>query len=263
MGGPYNPAHGQYEWDTPNPWVIQQGLDVSGQGPTVEGSLIGGVPPRAMAGADPDSYADPTATLSHGGPWPHRHIANSGAVNDPVAAAQQSIANMELHAIDSGVVASFTQWPGITTKMPWEISPEYETSGTPDGADVGILAGNNMTGRDRFVGDLAGGDNLNQYGMDGAHVARQTPSLAAYVPVPLDTTQGAQRPMVMNVPGRYDYATGPGSPFAGQIPGAGNDVGAAEIGVASDYVPPPDPPTNPALGAPAGSPVWGWTGLGY
>ena len=101
----------------------------------------------------------------------------------------------------------------------------------------------------------------HQDGMDQAHIHRQNP--AGQVPVPLDTTQGAQRPMVMNVPGRYgSYPVGSGSPFYGQLPGVGNDTGAAEIGVPSDYTPPPDAPTNPAITSQnAGQPAWGLEGV--
>jgi hypothetical protein len=222
------------------------------------------VPPNALPGSDPQSYADPTATGSHGAPWPWQHIPDSGAVNDAEVTAWQSYANAELHSIDSGDTAAFTQQPVPGNKMPWNLTPDYNTSGAPTGNNVGDLAMNNHTGRDRFAGDVVAGDNLNQYGMDGAHIHRQNP--AGEVPVPLDNTQGAQRPMVMNVPGRYgSYPVGEGSPFQGQIPGVGNDVGAAEIGVPSDYTPPPDPPSNPALAAAstASSPVWGVTGLGF
>lgn len=258
MGGPYNPAHGTYEWADPVPWSIQQGVDLSGQAPTVEGSLIGQPPPSAQVGGDPDGYADPTATLSHGGPWPHVHIAGAGAVNNAAATAQQSMANAELHSIDSGVVASFTQNPVPGHKMPWTLQPDFNSQGSAAGVDPGGLAGNAMTGRDRFEGRLVAGDNLNEHGFDQAHVHRQNP--AGEVPVPLNTTQGAQRPMVMNVPGRYQYPTGAGSPFAGQVPGVGNDTGAAEIGVASDYTPPPDSPTNPQLASSA-EPAWGLEGV--
>jgi hypothetical protein len=56
MGGPYNPAHGDYEWDDPVPWLSQQGLDVGGMpAPGVQGSLLAQVPPNALAGADPQS----------------------------------------------------------------------------------------------------------------------------------------------------------------------------------------------------------------
>lgn len=247
MGGPYNPVHGQYEWDNPVPWVVQQGLDLSSQpAPSVEETLLGHVPANPVAGTDPQSYADPTATMSHAAPWPWEHIPDSGAVNNRVATAQQAAANAALHSYDDGTAASFTtnrQAP--THKMPWNLAPDYNSQGLPEGTDVGQLDANNMTGRDRFVGLTAPGDNINRFGFDQAHVHRQNP--AGEVPVPLNTTQGKQRPMVMNVPGRYEYPTGAGSPFAGQLAGVGNNVGAAEIGVPSDYVPPPDPPTNPAM----------------
>jgi hypothetical protein len=248
MGGPYNPAHGAYEWQDPDPvpWSIQQGLDLTGQGPTVEGSLLGTVPGTPLAGTDAQSYADPTSTMSHNAPWPYQHVPGVGTVNNREAAALQSIANAELHSYDDGTVASFTtnrQAPGH--KMPWDHVPDFNSQGVPAGADVGQLDANNMTGRDRFTGLTAPGDNINRFGFDQAHVHRQNP--AGEVPVPLNTTQGQQRPMVMNVPGRYEYPTGPGSPFEGQLAGVGNNLGAAEIGVPSDYVPPPDAPTNPAI----------------
>lgn len=257
-GGPANPEHGVYEWDDPVPWLSQQGLDVSGQAPTVAGAFIAQVPPNALAGADPDSYADPTATMSHAAPWPSQHIPDGGAVNNAVATAEQSQANQLLHSIDSGDVQAFTtnlQVP-LGGKMPWELSPDYVSSGAPEGTDVGQLTDNAGTGRDRF----AGTPDLNQDGMDSAHVRRYAASTAARFPVPDTSMMGAQRPMVMNVPGRYEYPTGPGSPFYGQIPGVGNDTGAAEIGVASDYVTPPQAPVNPPLAASTAEPVWGWDG---
>jgi hypothetical protein len=248
MGGPYNPAHGRYEWGDPVPWSIQQGLDLTGQGPTVQASLLGEVPGTPVADADPWSYADPTSTLSHAAPWPYRHIPDSGAVNNRVATAMQAAANAELHAYDDGTVAAFTTNLQAPTghKMPWNLEPDYNRQGADAGVDVGALDANNMTGRDRFAGLTAPGDNINRFGMDRAHIQRQNP--AGEVPVPLNTTQGKQRPMVMNIPGRYQYPTGAGSPFAGQIAGVGNNIGAAEIGVPSDYTPPPDAPTNPAIG---------------
>jgi hypothetical protein len=258
MGGPYNPAHGLYEWDDPVPWSIQQGVDLSGQAPTVEGSLIGDLPAVPVAGTDPESYADPTATRSHAAPWPYVHIPDSGAVDNAAVTAMQSAANAELHAYDDGTAASFTtnrQAP--THKMPWGLSPDYNSQGLGAGTGVGQLAGNNNTGRDRFQGLTAPGDNINRFGFDEAHVHRANPM--GEVPVPLNTTQGAQRPMVMNVPGRYQYPTGPGSPFSGQLAGVGNNIGAAEIGVPSDYTPPADAPTNPAIGlqSPAAVPMPG------
>ncbi len=262
MGGPYNPAHGLYEWGDPVPWVTQQGVDVSGQAPTVEGSLVSQVPGNAPADQDPTLYADSTSTGSHGAPWPFLHIPDSGAVNSAEVTAVQSAANQELHGYDDGTAASFTNQPVPGHKMRWNLQPDYNTSGAMTGSNVGDLAMNNGTGRDRFAGDVVAGDNLNEFGMDAAHIHRQNP--AGHVPVPLDTTMGAQRPMVMNIPGRYgSYPVGGGSPFQGQIPGVGNNFGAAEIGVASDYTPPPDSPTNPPLDLPTGPPVWGVTGLGF
>lgn len=246
MGGPYNPVHGQYEWGDPVPWAIQQGLDLSAQGPTVTGALIGDTPGNPVAGTDETGYADPTFTLSHNAPWPWQHIAGGGAVNNRQATAEQAAANAELHSYDDGTAASFTtnrQAP--THKMPWDLQPNFNSQGLEEGTDVGQLDGNAMTGRDRFQGRTAPGDNINRFGFDQAHVHRQNP--AGNVPVPLNTTQGKQRAMVMNVPGRYEYPTGPGSPFAGQLAGVGNNTGAAEIGVASDYTPPPDSPTNPQM----------------
>jgi hypothetical protein len=281
-GTTVNPAHGQWTWDNPVPWAIQQGLDLSGQPATAEAALLGSKPPDAGSGTDPDSYADPTATLSHGGPWPYQHIPDSGAVNNARATAMQAAANAELHSIDSGVVSSFTENPVPGHKMPWDLSPDYNSQGAEEGTEVGQLTGNSHTGWDRFAGwaqgsDLeratapgtdypvigAAGGNLNRFGFDEAHIHRQNPH--GTLPVPLDTMQGAQRPLVMNIPGRYgSYPVGQGSPFYGQLPGVGNDTGAAEIGVASDYVPSADAPTNPPLvSAMSGQPVWGYTGLGY
>jgi hypothetical protein len=266
MGGPYNPVHGQAQWDNPEPWSVQQGVNLAGQGPTVTPGIIGDTPDTPTAGTDPDSYADPTSTMSHNAPWPHEHIADGGAVDNRMATAAQSAANARLHAYDDGTAASFTTNLQAPTghKMPFNLSPDYNSQGLPEGADVGQLDGNNMTGRDRFVGLTAPGDNINRFGMDQAHVHRQNP--AGQVPVPLDTTQGHQRALVMNVPGRYQYPTGKGSPFAGQLAGVGNNVGAAEIGVPSDYTPPPDAPTNPAIAqqGPASvmvttDDIWLWT----
>lgn len=270
-GGPYNPVHGQWEWDNPVPWSIQQGLDLGSQPvPGTPGGLVAGhnMPPVAGAGQAQHAYADPTATFSHNAPWPHVHIPNSGAVNDDVATARQSEANQALHSIDTGDPHAFTTnlQGAPAEKMPWEIYPEYVSSGLAQGTDVGGLTGNNRTGWDRFAGWTAPGDNINRFGFDSAHVTRFTPNDNAQVPVPLDTMQGAQRPMVMNIPGRYgSYPVGQGSPFAGQLPGVGNDTGAAEIGVASDYSPPPDAPTNAPIQQTAGTaaPVWGVTGLGF
>jgi hypothetical protein len=267
FGGPANPVHGSYEWGSPVPWSISQGLDLSNQpDPGTGAGMLGGVPENAAAGIDEVAYADPTFTKSHGGPWPWQHIPDSGAVNNSVATARMAAANAELHAIDTGVPASFTNQPVPGHKMAWEISPDYSTQGAATGVDPGGLTGNNHTGWDRFDGWAVEGENINSHGFDQAHVTRQTPvaDKRHLLPVPLDTMQGQQRPMVMNIPGRYgSYPVGQGSPFAGQLPGVGNDTGAAEIGVASDYIPPPDAPTNPPVQASSQGAPWGWSGLGY
>lgn len=287
-GGTVNPAHGQAQWDNPVPWALQQGLDLSNQpDPGTGAGLLGDRPPNAGSEQDPEGYADANLTHSHAAPWPWQHIPDSGAVNNAEATAAQSQANQALHGYDAGDAREFTHIePPTDHKMPWGIDPEYVTSGTPEGTSPGGLTGNNRTGWDRFAGWAEGADltraqapgtsypavgsaggNINRFGFDSAHVTRFTPLQGAQVPVPQDTMQGAQRPMVMNIPGRYgSYPVGQGSPFQPQTqpPGVGNNIGAAEIGVATDYTPPPDPPTNPAV--PAGSssePVWGYSGLGY
>ncbi len=269
MGGPYNPAHGQAQWDTgtgyPVPWAIQQGVDLSNQPVTAESTLFGDTPPGLPAGSDPEQFADAAITLSHGAPWMQPgSMPPVGSISDAEAYAARQEYMAQLHSVDTGDVKASTTnlQASVSGKMPWGLSPDYVSSGAPSGVNVGELTGNNHTGWDRFEGWAVPGDNINTDGMDSAHVTRQNP--AGDVPVPLDTMQGLQRPMVLNVPGRYgSYPVGVGSPFFGDIPGVGNDVGAAEIGVPSDYQPPPDAPTNPVLSVPDGTPVWGWTGLGY
>jgi len=267
MGGPYNPAHGQASWDPQagDPYSAQQGVSLAGQQPTVEESLLGVTPRGAPPGEDPEAYADPTATLSHGAPWPWQHIPDSGAVDNAEATAALALANAELHSVDSGDPAAWaTNLQGAPAlKMPWQLDPDYVSSGLPLGVQVGQLTGNGGTGRDRFAGWVVPGENLNRFGFDGAHVTRQDPSRGT-LPVPDTSMQGAQRPMVLNIPGRYgSYPVGAGSPFAGQVPGVGNDTGAAEIGIASDYVPPPDVPTAPPLAQAAQATPWGVTSLGF
>jgi hypothetical protein len=281
-----NPAHGQWTWDNPVPWSLQQGLDLSSQpSPGTGAGMLGDKPLDAGAGQDPEGYADASLTHSHAAPWPWEHIPNSGAVDNAVVTAAQSQANQALHAYDAGDAREFTHIePPTDHKMPWGIEPLYVSQGLEAGVPVGGLTGNNRTGWDRFAGWTgtdgltraeapgtsypavgSAGGNLNSYGFDSAHVTRFTPLQGAQVPVPQDTTQGTQRPMVMNVPGRYgSYPVGQGSPFQGQLPGVGNDVGAAEIGVGSDYQAPPTIPTNAPLQQSASSaPVWGYSGLGY
>jgi len=271
MGGPYNPAHGQAQWSGtgsgyPVPWAIQQGLDLSGQQATTDAAMLGQTPAGLPPGSDPHQFADAAVTLSHGAPWMvPGQMPPVGSIHDPEQAAARQLYMATLHSLDTGDVAASTTnlQASVSGKMPWGLSPNYVSSGAPSGVNPGELTGNNRTGWDRFEGWAIPGDNLNTDGMDSAHVTRQNPS--GDMPQPGDSMQGAQRPMVLNIPGRYgSYSVGPGSPFFGQVPGVGNDVGAAEIGVPSDYVPPPDAPTNPPLAPdPNSAPVWGWTGLGY
>src|ERR1017187_782577 len=268
MGGPANPTHGNAQWDMgtgyPTPWAIQQGLDLSNQPALGDATMLGGTPSNLPPGSDPEQYADAAVTLSHAAPWPSVQLPGTGSISDPEAAAIRQEYLASLHAVDAGDtrVNSHNLQGAPVTKTPWDLTPNYVSSGDPLAVDLGALTGNNHTGRERHAGWTAPGANLNTDGMDSAHVTRQNPG--GNIPVPDETMQGAQRPMVMNVPGRYQsYAVGAGSPFAGQIPGVGGDVGAAEIGVPTDYIPPPDAPTNPAQTAPSGPPVWGYSGLGY
>jgi hypothetical protein len=290
MGGPANPTHGNAQWDMgtgyPVPWAVQQGLDLSNQPVNADSTLMAGPPSNLPPGSDPEQYADAAVTLSHGAPWPSVQLPNQGSVSDITAAADRQEYLQSLHGVDAGDtrVNSHNLQGAPTGKMPWGIVPQYITNGAEDGLGPEGITGNNHTGRDRNSGWVAPGDatresapgkpaypavgsaggNLNRFGFDSAHVTRFTPLDVAEIPRPDDTMQGAQRPMVMNVPGRYqNYAIGVGSPFAGQVPGVGGDVGAAEIGVPTDYTPPPDAPTNPAQAAPSGAPVWGYSGLGY
>jgi hypothetical protein len=284
-GGTASPAHGQWTWDNPVPWALQQGLDLTGQpSPGTGAGLLGDKPADAGAGQDPEGYADANLTHSHAAPWPWQHIPDSGAVNNSIATALQSQANQEIHAYDAGDAREFTHIePPTDHKMPWNLEPDYNSQGAETGTQVGQLTGNNRTGWDRFAGWTAGGDvdrgtapgtpypavgsaggNLNRFGFDEAHIQRQNPLGTLPVPRADTTVQGLQRPMVMNVPGRYgSYPVGQGSPFAGQVPGVGNDTGAAEIGVGSDYQAPPTPPTNAPVQSSSAAPVWGFSGLGY
>ncbi len=267
MGGPYNPKHGDAQWDMgtgyPVPWAIQQGVDLSGQPATMNSDLMAGPPSNLPPGSDPEQYADAAVTLSHAAPWPSVQLPGTGSIQDAEAYAIRQEYLQSLHAVDAGDtrVNSQNLQGAIVSKMPWGLSPDYVSSGDPEAVDVGALTGNNHTGWERHAGWVTPGANLNTDGMDSAHVTRQNPG--GDVPVPRDDSQGAQRPMVMNVPGRYQsYAVGSGSPFYGQIPGVGGDIGAAEIGAPSDYNPPPDAPTNPVLQGAGGPPVWGYSAMG-
>jgi hypothetical protein len=282
-GTTVNPVHADWEWDNPVPWAIQQGIQMTGQPiPNPDPTMLGSSPHVMGAGYDTEAYADANLTHSHNAPYPEIYGPVGEASNREAAAEQQQI-NQAVHASDTGAAREFTMIEIPTDhKMPWGLSPDYNTQGAEEGTQVGQLTGNNRTGWDRFAGWAQGGDvtratapgtpypavgsaggNLNRFGFDQAHIQRQNPMGDVPVPRADTTVQGIQRPMVMNVPGRYgSYPVGAGSPFQPQTqpPGVGNNIGAAEIGVPSDYSPPPDAPTNAPL---TGSdPVWGYSFLG-
>jgi hypothetical protein len=264
-GRPANPAHGQYTWDeTPlMPWQIVPGTDWWTEA-GVQDQLLGQVPPNAPPGQDPQSYADPTATLSHGAPWPWEHIANAGAVNDIEATANQARANAALHATDSGDPAAFTSQPLPSTRGEWE-RMGYVTPGTSGLELPGEqMIGNGNTGWRRDSGYFVPGENANRFGMDSSHVSRYRD--VGDIPAPPNSTQGAQRPMVIQPASRRSYPVGPGSPFEGQVPGQYGVEGmyGDYVGLPSDYQASPDPLTGPPLAQqqPPGDPVWGAGFLG-
>jgi hypothetical protein len=260
-GGPANPAHGQYTWEDDGsmwlPWEVVPG------GPglmaaSVDTALIGSVPPSAEPGFDPDAYANSTMTLSHGAPWPHARVPDIGNVSDREAAAAQSQANMALHSVDSGDPAAFTTQPIPSTRGDWE-RMGYVTAGESGLELPGPqMIGNANTGFRRDSGWTEPGDNLNQYGMDSAHVSRYRD--VGEFPAPPNSTQGSQRPLTISPASSRSYPVGEGSPFEGQVPGYGTEYSAGWTGIPSDYQASPDAPTGPALSTqqPAGGPVWGY-----
>lgn len=262
-GGPASSAHGGWEWDQepfPMPWEIQPRWTSGSPAPVTAPEMLGDPPPVAGQELDPDAYADPTATLSHGGPWPLSVSAYASL--RPQETAEQSAANEADRSLDSGVPESFTSWPPPTSqKMPWELSPEYVSAGTGTPGDPGTLTGNNRTGWNRGVGWTVPGDNINRFGFDSAHVTRFAPAGPAQVPVPRDTTMGAQRPMLVQVDGRHTYPTAGGSPFDDQVPGTFVTPGGELTGLPSDYAASPDPPTGPAFSQQPAPPVWGFSGI--
>lgn len=257
-GLPANPAHGQYTWEDPQwmPWQVVPG--VTADAPGVAEQLLADAPPSAPAGSDPDGYADPTATLSHGAPWPHARVPNIGAVNDIEATAAQAAANAQLHSLDSGDPAAFTLQPVSTHVEEWD-RMGYTSPGTsglePPNAQ---MTGNGMTGFRRDSGFTVPGENLNRFGMDSAHVSRYRAT--GDIPVPPNSTQGAQRPLTIHPASARSYPVGAGSPFEGQVPGYGADYSVGYTGLASDYQASPDPLTGPPLATqqPPGQPVWGF-----
>jgi hypothetical protein len=277
-----DPAHGQYEWDVepfPLPWEIQPRWSGS-PAPVVAPEMLGdNDPPVAGQEDDPDAYADPTATFSHGGPWP---LAVSDYASTRIEqTAEQSTANEANRSLDSGVPESFTEWPPPTAdKMEWERSPDFTSPGSDRLGDPGTLTGNNRTGWVRGQGWTGNdpldrsprpgapaytavggaGGNLNGYGFDSAHVSRFAPGSPAYIPVPDASMMGAQRPMLVQLDGRHTYPVAGGGPFDGQTPGMFVTAGGELTGLPSDYAASPDPPTGPAFSMIPAEPVWGFNG---
>jgi len=255
-GGAANPAHSQYTWEPDGtmwlPWEVVPGGP--GLAPaTADVALLGDVPASAPAGTDPNAWADPTSTMSHGAPWPHERVPNIGSVSDREAAAAQSQANMALHSTDSGDPAAFTLQP-VPPVDSW-LRRGYVSAGT-SGLEPPSeqLLGNQMTGHRRD----GGWENLNEHGMDSAHVSRY--ARTGGFPAPPNSTQGNQRPMRISPASARNYPVGAGSPFEGQVPGYGQDYSAGYTGLPSDYAPSPDPPTAPSVQSsqPAVPAPWGF-----
>jgi hypothetical protein len=261
-GGPASTAHGGWEWEPspyPMPWEIQPRWQGS-PAPVTAPEMLGDEPPSAAQEQDPYAYADPTASLSHGGPWPL--AVSAYASLRPEETAEQSEANEADRSLDTGVPESFTSWPPPTDyKMPWELSPHYVSPGTGTQGGAGTLTGNNRTGWTRDQGWTAPGDNLNRFGFDSAHVTRFAPASAAEIPVPDASMMGAQRPLLVQLDGRHTYPIAGGGPFDGDTPGMFVTPGGELTGLPSDYAPSPDPPTGPAFPQDPGPPVWGFSGI--
>lgn len=258
-GGPADPAHGQYTWEDDGslwlPWEIVPGGAMH-HPVTAATDLVGDTPPAAPAGTDPQGWADPTWTHSHGAPWPHEHIPDAGNVSSAEAAAAQAQANRALHGTDSGDPAAFTSQP-VPEVDSWQ-RMGYVTAGEGGLELPGRqMIGNGNTGFRRDSGWTAPGDNLNTAGMDSAHVSRYRRT--GGIPVPPNSTQGSQRPLEIHPASARSYPVGAGSPFEGQVPGWGSDYSAGYTGLPSDYQPSPDPPTGPPLQtSQPGPPVWGY-----
>jgi hypothetical protein len=260
-GGRADPAHGQYEWDQepfPLPWQVQPRW-TKDQAPVVAPDMLGYQAPVASQEQDPQAYADPTATFSHGGPWPLSVSDYASLAREQTA--DQSALNEANRSLDSGVPASFTAWPPpAVVKMEWERSPDYTSAGSDQLGDPGTLTGNNRTGWVRGQGWTTPGENINRFGFDSAHVSRFAPGSPAYIPVPDERMMGAQRPMLVQLDGRHTYPIAAGSPFEGDTPGSFVTPGGELTGLPSDYQASPDPPTGPAFSRYPDEPVWGFSG---
>jgi hypothetical protein len=261
-GQPANPAHGQFTWEQPQwmPWQIYPGVD--GPAAHVNDALLAERPPNAPVEADPYGYADSTATGSHGAPWPR--AVNPDAQWDPQAAAAQQQINAAAHEHDSGDPAAFTTWPPPTShQVGWE-RMGYVTDGESGMDQVPPqLQGLGNTGFRRDTGWFVPGEDANRYGLSGSHVTRYRAT--GDIPVPPNTTHGAQRPLRIQPASARAYPVGEGSPFEGQLPGWYGPEGmyGDYVGVPSDYQASPDPVTNPPLprSQQDAGPVWGAEGI--
>lgn len=260
-GMPANPAHGQWTWEEPEwyPWQVVPRLD--GHVPDVSYELIGEVPSTTLAGHDPQSYADPTATLSHNAPWPK--AVSPDAQWDSQVQAEQQLVNAEAHSIDSGDPASFTRWnPPTSRQLPWA-RMGYVTDGEGGMAQVPQqLQGLQNTGFRRGTGWFVDGEDANRFGLSSAHVSRYR--AIGEIPWVPNSTQGAQRPLQIKPASRRSYPVGPGSPFEGQTPGYFGIEGmyGDYVGLPSDYQASPDPVTGPQLAQQQTEPSWGVDFLG-
>lgn len=252
FGGPASPVHGQSEWASPPPmpWLYWP-ADTGGQA-SVPAPLPGTRPGHLPAGQDDTLYASPTETGSHGAPWPALGTAD-GAVSDREQAAFRALANAELHSLDTGQAAAFAgQAPTWASRMPWGLPVDYVSPGQTILQPVGPQLQGQM-GADRVQGTPA----LNEHGYDSAHVTRFGPDPTGDVPGSYLWLDGSQRPLIIRPAGVPSYPTGPGSPFAGQEPGAGSTQGAVLSGLPVPYSQPPEPPS--AAGYPGQGQSWSWS----
>jgi hypothetical protein len=263
-GQPANPAHGQWTWEDPA-WLPHQVIPhMDNPAGTVQTGMINDDLPNAMRGADPEGFADPTSTGSHGAPWP-RSVNPDAQWDAQVAAAQQEL-NASAHGFDSGDPAAFTVWlPPTSNQVGWT-REHYVSDGTSGMEQVpGQLQGNANTGFRRDTGWFVDGESANRFGQSGAHVDRYRAT--GDMPVPPNSTHGAQRPLEIQPASRRSYPVGAGSPFEGQTPGwyGMEGVYADQTGFPTDYQASPDPVTVPAYSSanqPAQPPAWGLDFLG-
>jgi len=251
QGGPAHPAHGQYEWGATPRYAWQAAGATAAEGAATLPASAGDVPAGLPAGTDPYSFMDPLATGSHGAPWPSFGVGDS-AVNSRDQAAARQTANQDLHAAaDVPMMRRMGTMLPANQQMDFTLEADYVSSGESMLEPVpGQLRG--IYGRDRIQGYAL----LNEHGFDSAHVTR--PRRSGTIPGNYLWLDGSQRPMIAGHAGRQSWPVGPGSPFAGQVPGTGSVAGAALQGLPPGYVPPPPPPSGPPLPS-GGTSSYGWS----